>query len=131
MFHKLFGFVHAGVPEVKLMAEPALVAVFAKPGAVLAYDVLPRIPLGFVQAVPPGTSVATSGTFGPTNSPVVEMAIPWSPVYVPAGPLTSAMKVLAIALTKITTMFCPLKNEADPVNPFSKNSSLTTGSLPV
>jgi len=70
-------------------------------------------------------SCATVGGLGPTKLPVVEVAVPESPKYVPGVPMTTAVKV--VGPTAMTYTVCPFKNVANPVNPLSKKPSFGVG----
>jgi hypothetical protein len=74
-------------------------------------------------------SCATVGRLGPTKLPVVDVAVPESPKYVPGVPVTIAVKV--VRPTAMTYTVCPFKNVANPVNPLSKKPSFVVGAIPV
>ena len=74
-------------------------------------------------------SCATVGGLGPTKLPVVDVAVPESPKYVPGVPVTIAVKV--VRPTAMTYTVCPFKNVANPVNPLSKKPSFVVGVIPV
>jgi hypothetical protein len=89
-----------------------------------------RIPCGLLHGTPAVlTSDAVVVAFGPTKIPTVDVAVPLWFEYVPAGPVTTAVKVMA--LTEMTYTVCPFRKVAGPVNPVSTKPSLPTGIVPV
>jgi hypothetical protein len=123
-----------------MFSQPEPVPLCAKTVGVPVCSVVPvktaagvpslRIPCGLPHWTPAVlTSDAVVGAFGPTKIPTVDVAVPLWFEYVPAGPVTTAVKVMA--LTEMTYTVCPFRKVAGPVNPVSTKPSLPTGIVPL
>jgi len=101
-----------------LAAEPGVAVLdVVLPVLLFAYPELPRILLGDPQGLPePEMTVASVGTFGPTNKPVKDMAVaPEVAVRAMSPDETAAVNVVGVTVS--TTMVNPFRNVKDPEKP--------------